>query len=102
MPKTIERPETTTRIYEVRVHVIRDEKELANVLTGTIESDIIPYSKGIDHNNLRPVIIFGIRSKVSDWMRDCKLYEVSLELAKDSMIEHLFTVWRSPDHHAWF
>lgn len=83
--KIIERPETTTIVAEFYFHVVKDEKEVKNIMEGHTEDDLFVVAKKVDEITFEPTLYFAIRENKPfiTW----KKYVASIELLHNLKIE---------------
>jgi len=83
--KIIERPETTTVVAEFYFHVVKDEKEVKNIMEGHTENDLFVVAIKFDEITFEPTLYFAIRENKPfiTW----KKYVASIELLHNLKIE---------------
>lgn len=77
--KVIERPETTTLVVEELYHLVKDAKEMKNIMAGVDANDIFKIRISMNPQTFQPMLFFAIKKEgkpFSDWMK----YVAPLEL----------------------
>lgn len=81
--KVIERPESTTVILEFLFHVIKDEKEIKNVMEGHTEDDLFIVSRVVDEISFQPKMYFALKEKNKSF-NEWKKYVATMKLVEDT------------------
>lgn len=76
---TIERPDSTTVIFQHNAHLIKDAKELKNVMETTKGMHSFVIKRGVNLDTLQPYVIIGF-AKTSDDISAAIYYMAPLEI----------------------
>lgn len=60
MPKVIERPMSTTYLFEMPFHLIRSREEARNIKAVVAGRKIVQVSRSVDMGSFQPILYFAI------------------------------------------